>query len=159
MATQGIPYQYKSIMHPKQYSYARADVPTIVPTRQFVGRLGSGDNKRPTQFDYLHINLTYCKGYFKDTCISRLHRYLLRIVSNSKVIYIDVCMQTIVSIYTGKFAFIKSWESCPTSKQYITWYWLMLVAFWCSSAFTSLMLSLFPCIDFCQNSKALKVIL
>ena len=57
--TQGLPYNFRSIMHMRHDHYSRNKLPTIIPMNESIPKemLGSTD---PNQQDYLDINLTYC---------------------------------------------------------------------------------------------------
>ena len=65
---QGLPYDFRSIMHYEpECSAIDADKPSMlirhVPTKYV------GEDDGPTCFDYLHINLLYCKGNLTHTVI------------------------------------------------------------------------------------------
>ena len=60
-SSQGVPYEYSSLMHYKADAYSSNGHYTILPlTNVPITVLGESD--LPTKFDYLHINLLYCKG-------------------------------------------------------------------------------------------------
>lgn len=64
--SQGLPYDYDSIMHYSSTKYSTSNASTIVPLNETV-RLGIRKEllllgAYPTKFDYLHINLLYCSG-------------------------------------------------------------------------------------------------
>ena len=61
VTTQGVPYDYHSIMHYSCFFGSKNSWPTLLP-------LVSMDTKEvgvaelPSEYDYLHINLLYCGG-------------------------------------------------------------------------------------------------
>lgn len=57
--TQGLPYEYSSIMHYDSKMFSENGEATILPK---VPNATMGTSRRPTQLDYLHINLLYCDG-------------------------------------------------------------------------------------------------
>ena len=57
--TQGLPYDYKSVMHYRPTSYT---FPTISPIDYKISIYMLGASDVPTSTDYLHINLLYCRG-------------------------------------------------------------------------------------------------
>lgn len=67
--TQGIPYDYKSFMHYFFLAFTENGWPTITSLRPDIDRLYSR-RVRPTEYDFLHINLTYCDGMYVFVCLS-----------------------------------------------------------------------------------------
>lgn len=57
-STEGLPYDFMSIMHPSIAMFSRNHQPTHAPLRWIPPR-GTGVF---TEYDYLHINLVYCEG-------------------------------------------------------------------------------------------------
>ena len=62
MVTQSVPYDYHSIMHFKSSTDPVTGRPTIVPLCGDLMKADLGSALSPTEYDYLHINLLYCKG-------------------------------------------------------------------------------------------------
>ena len=60
--SQGIPYDYLSIMHYKAYAASKNRRLTIQPVNSSMSLEVLGSAPSPTSFDYLHINLAYCEG-------------------------------------------------------------------------------------------------
>ena len=58
-STQGLPYDYKSVMHPNMFAFGGGSSKTIVPLMA-IGRLSIGPY--PTAVDMLHLNFLYCGG-------------------------------------------------------------------------------------------------
>ena len=58
-STQGVAYDYRSLMHPVTYAFGNGRTITIVPVK-FSGRV----SKRvyPSDSDTLHIKILYCEG-------------------------------------------------------------------------------------------------
>ena len=62
ICTQGVPYDYHSIMHYRSSSYPIIKEPTILSLIDSVNVSDLGSAPLPTEYDYLHINLLYCQG-------------------------------------------------------------------------------------------------
>lgn len=62
--SQGLPYDFESIMHFHDTAFTRKYFQsTIVPLNPIkIQPHTLGSSEHPTAFDYLHINLLYCKG-------------------------------------------------------------------------------------------------
>lgn len=56
--SQGVPYDYHSIMHYCQNKYSANGMPTIIPLQEGA----TLDENSPSASDFLHINLLYCGG-------------------------------------------------------------------------------------------------
>ena len=63
-STQGLPYDYKSIMHYPCTAYVRKDRGSfsIIPVNSSIPPRLLGSSIEPTEYDFLHINLVYCGG-------------------------------------------------------------------------------------------------
>ena len=61
VTTQGVPYDYYSIMHYRAISSSKNGVLTILPLRNILSDEVGGKHL-PTEYDYLHLNLRYCEG-------------------------------------------------------------------------------------------------
>lgn len=68
-STQGLPYDYASIMHYHAYVFSSPSHPSliIVPVNISIQSMVLGSSPVPTEYDYLHINFKYCGG--KNHCI------------------------------------------------------------------------------------------
>ena len=62
IVTQGVPYDYHSIMHFKSSAHPVTGNSTIVPLGVELKKADLGSALSPTEYDYLHINLLYCEG-------------------------------------------------------------------------------------------------
>ena len=60
--TQGIPYDYCSVMHYQSFANSKNGSLTMVPKSSIVPPDILGGEKIPTPNDYLHVNLLYCVG-------------------------------------------------------------------------------------------------
>ena len=60
--TQGVPYDYESIMHYSAFSGTKNKQRVIVPLGNIPKPLLLGKLDYPSEYDYLHVNLLYCKG-------------------------------------------------------------------------------------------------
>ena len=58
ISTQGMAYEYKSIMHPGMYAFAKGRHKTV--QLKFPGRFYQSNF--PTDLDIFHINILYCEG-------------------------------------------------------------------------------------------------
>ena len=61
-SSQGIPYDYLSIMHYSAFDKSKNGRMTIKPVNSSVSPDVLGSAPSPTPYDYLHIKLTYCEG-------------------------------------------------------------------------------------------------
>ena len=75
-STQGLPYDYKSIMHYRCTAFRRKDFNgfSIIPVNSSIPPDLLGSAIEPTEYDFLHINLMYCGGksykFFSNMCNS-----------------------------------------------------------------------------------------
>ena len=61
--TQGIPYDYDSIMHYNAYAFSRdSSQPTIEPKSQNISLNRLGQRRGFSQLDLHHVNVLYCGG-------------------------------------------------------------------------------------------------
>ena len=67
ISTQGIQYDYKSIMHNRRTQFSKGKLPAIV-TLKYRGRLGSSPH--PSSLGILHLNILYCGGTSVHTACS-----------------------------------------------------------------------------------------
>ena len=58
-STQGVVYEYKSVMHPGLYEFAKEKKKTIVPLK-LAGRIYGANY--PTTLDIFHMRIMYCEG-------------------------------------------------------------------------------------------------
>lgn len=61
VTTQGVPYDYHSIMHNSCLFASKNGSPTLLPLVS-MDTNEVGVAKLPSEYDYLHINLLYCGG-------------------------------------------------------------------------------------------------
>ena len=61
-STQGIPYDYLSIMHFDQKQFSANNRPTFMPKNSKIPFDSPWLWDTPSYYDYLHINLLYCGG-------------------------------------------------------------------------------------------------
>ena len=68
--TQGLPYDFGSVMQLEYTTYSKNGLPTIIPIDESIPRRTLGKGTRPSQQDYLDINLSYCGEitFLCDTC-------------------------------------------------------------------------------------------
>ena len=62
LITQGVPYDYYSIMHYEYFAASKNNLPTMLPLNPNIRPKDLGSASLPTEYDYLHINLLYCQG-------------------------------------------------------------------------------------------------
>ena len=65
ISTQGMAYDYKSVMHPGLYAFAKGKHKTIVPLNS-TGHLYR--ERYPTALDIFHIKIMYCEGNRYSIC-------------------------------------------------------------------------------------------
>ena len=58
--TQGLPYDYSSIMHLKHNAFSINNLSTMIPVNDSIPKEMLGQATDPNQQDYLDIMLTYC---------------------------------------------------------------------------------------------------
>lgn len=80
LTTQGVPYDYKSIMHYEYLAASKNSQPTMEPLNPNITLEDLGSALAPTEYDYLHLNLLYCQGNVKLSVVinpsSFLRKYL-----------------------------------------------------------------------------------
>ena len=77
-STQGMPYEYRSIMHPTVCSFGKGrNKQTIVPLNI---RGTCSDTGYPTVLDVLHINILYCEGNIYACNSVCLHFYYIHYI-------------------------------------------------------------------------------
>ena len=64
LSTQGVPYDYASIMHYGEFTSSKNGQRTILPLGNITQQVFLGQSQYPTEYDYLHVNLLYCKGEY-----------------------------------------------------------------------------------------------
>ena len=75
--SQGIPYDYASIMHYSASGISKNGQFTIVPIIDTVSPDGLSTAITPTPFDYLHVNLLYCGGKVLHIALMYVYMYKL----------------------------------------------------------------------------------
>ena len=60
--TQGLPYDFSSIVHFQHYLFAYPHQSTLEPLCLRIPKEELGSSVTGTEFDFLHINLLYCQG-------------------------------------------------------------------------------------------------
>ena len=59
--TQGVPYDYSSVMHYGAYAFSRNGYPTIQPTDPGISLDTLGQRTGLSTFDLEHVNVLYCE--------------------------------------------------------------------------------------------------
>ena len=67
VTTQGVAYDYGSVMHYGAYDFSRNGQPTIVPQDSNIPLSGLGQRKGFSPSDITHVNVLYCGGKFIST--------------------------------------------------------------------------------------------
>ena len=57
---QGLPYNFASIMHFRHNAYSKNLLSTIIPINESIEKEMLGRRQKPSEQDYLDINLSYC---------------------------------------------------------------------------------------------------
>ena len=65
VGTQGVPYDYESIMHYPEFIGSKR---VIVPLRNISEPPFLWQSNYPSLYDYLHVNLLYCNGRYISLC-------------------------------------------------------------------------------------------
>ena len=61
--SQGLPYDYSSIMHYRHNTFSRTRFgSTMIPGNRTIPKATLGNTVKPTELDFLHLNLLYCEG-------------------------------------------------------------------------------------------------
>ena len=61
--SQGLPYDYGSIMHFRHNAFSRDQIEsTVVPHSRTISKTILGSSATATDLDFLHLNLLYCGG-------------------------------------------------------------------------------------------------
>ena len=74
--TQGLPYDFGSIMQMKHDAYSKNGLSTMIPLNDSIPKEMLGQSTYPSQQDYLDIKLTYCGEInvsFKCDHIYKIH--------------------------------------------------------------------------------------
>ena len=66
---QGLPYDYRSIMHYRPSGCSNNRKPVFYPLHVPMDAIRSTLTEPPTYLDYLHINLLYCEGALISSCM------------------------------------------------------------------------------------------
>ena len=67
VTTQGVPYDFQSLMHYGPYSFTRNGRPTIEPRDPSVSLSSLGQRNGFSQRDLTHVNVLYCEtGRFEE---------------------------------------------------------------------------------------------
>ena len=68
--SQGLPYDFSSIMHFQHNEFSLKHYKsTIVPHNRTIPKAILGSRAKPTDLDFLHLNLLYCGGKEENLCI------------------------------------------------------------------------------------------
>ena len=62
--TQNLPYDYQSLMHFPSHAYSINGKPTLKPLDESINESYLGSSNTPTEIDYYHIKMLYCKGLY-----------------------------------------------------------------------------------------------
>ena len=83
--SQGLPYDFSSIMHCQHNTFSRELFKSaVVPRNPKIPKTDLGSSDRATPLDFLHINLLYCGGMWM------LNAYnVVELVDNSYVLIND----------------------------------------------------------------------
>ena len=67
---QGVPYDFRSIMHIRHNAFSNEIhcTSTVVPCNLTIPSSELGNSYIGTDFDFLHINLLYCQGMGVEIC-------------------------------------------------------------------------------------------
>ena len=60
--SQGLPYDFSSIMHFRHSAFAYPNQSTLEPLSLRIAKEDLGSCAAGTDFDFLHVNLLYCQG-------------------------------------------------------------------------------------------------
>ena len=61
--SQGLPYDFSSIMHFRHNAFSRnREKSTVVPRNRTIPKTILGNSSMATDLDFLHLNLLYCGG-------------------------------------------------------------------------------------------------
>ena len=96
--SQGLPYDFSSIMHFRHNAFLRNGYEsTVLPRNRTIPKTFLGSSATATDLDFLHINLLYCGG----TEVKSLHccafggidyRYFLRLTCMYRILALSIRM-------------------------------------------------------------------
>ena len=85
VTTQGVPYDYGSVMHYGAFDFSRNGQPTILPLDGNVALSDLGQRQGFSPSDVTHVNVLYCGGKFISTMYS--HTSALPIIGHQNNYY------------------------------------------------------------------------
>ena len=72
--SQGLPYDFSSIMHFRHNAFSRDNKSTILARSHTISETCLGRSATGTDLDFLHLNILYCGGTCTDTTF--IHSYV-----------------------------------------------------------------------------------
>ena len=72
--SQGLPYDFSSIMHFRHNAFSRDNKSTVFPRSHTIPKTFLGMSATGTDLDFLHLNILYCGGTCTDTMF--IHSYV-----------------------------------------------------------------------------------
>ena len=76
--SQGLPYDFSSIMHFHHDAFSRDHKSTVVPRNRTIPKTFLGSSATGTDLDFLHLNILYCGGTCTDAIRSYIHTWVFR---------------------------------------------------------------------------------
>ena len=74
--SQGLPYDFNSIMHFRHNAFSRGHKSTVLPRDHGIPKTSLGTSDTGTDLDFLHLNVLYCGGTFMDATFIHLYVYI-----------------------------------------------------------------------------------
>ena len=80
--SQGLPYDFRSIMHFRHDAFSRDHKSTVLPRSHTIRKTFLGSSASGTDLDFLHLNILYCGGTCTDAIRSYIHTWVFRASSH-----------------------------------------------------------------------------